>query len=80
MEADGEALIYKSEVGGLVQPGNRFVSFVRACERSCVRLRVDVASDAGSRSDKMSSGASRALPLVGFSTATIFGFHVSSEK
>ena len=75
----------KNNIGGwgTVQPGNRFVSVVRACERSCVRLRVDIASEAVENFDKMCSGsvvACRALPLVGFSTATIFGFHISSEK
>ena len=59
-----------------------------------MRLRVDVASEVGENFDKMSSGVAwrdvawrgvawrvaHALPMVGFFTATIFGFHVSPEK
>ena len=29
---------------------------------------------------RVARGVARALPLVGFSTATIFGFHVSSKS
>ena len=61
----------------------RFVSIVRACQQSSVRLRVDVASEAGNILTKcapagrgVACGVGRALPLVGFSAATIFWFHV----
>ena len=37
-------IVYISEVWGLVQPGNRFVSFVRARAAVC-KVRMDLKSD-----------------------------------
>ena len=79
--------IYISCVGGWWLVGFvflvRFVSIVRACQQSSVRLRVDVASEAGNILTKcapagrgVACGVGRALPLVGFSAATIFWFPV----
>ena len=65
--------------------GSRIPYSLRSCMRvSKAVLRGDVAYDVRGNFDNMSSGVLcrgvRALPLVGFYTATIFGFHVSCEK
>ena len=54
-------------IGGWGSESNRevgFVSFVRACERSCVRLRDDVVPEAGLRKVIKCSVACRAVPSL----------------
>ena len=50
-------------LGGSIQPGNHFVSFVRASERSCVCPRGDVLSVARAPNVQLSSGPVPSAPV-----------------